>query len=1157
MKTLFQSDFTKSELTNWEVEQHVPDGYRDFSIKNRKIVFYDAGNRLLPNVPSLSDFIVKGAFDVDWDINGNKFSFQIHFDYDVKKRQGMMIDFTSNGEQITVILYSGAQEIAKSEKKAFVPEKVDFEFKKGEKTVVLTLNGDVFLSHSLKTLEKGGIALSRGVFLGELRMSEFEIQANQSFVTKKLWSDISIPFAPINGMDIPIVWTIDAINLGDDIFRVDVELSGGEKTRPDVPWFPYHGHYVEYLEAPYLRIESDRRTHDLAISDDTLILAQPTRHWFYTFHKEPEWPLMRTFYVRGLCEDSRFFTGYRSYGNRSVNLHQATNRPFETVYDVKTKTIIYSGKALSENALVIDVESPDNKKICEAIPKTIHEYEKALEFAKLNHFFTDTENCRFCLVLTSRLNLETNIAQIRYRIEDAFFSVIDPDAGWIDAEESVSNHSLQFMEKRKTDINLGRLPVGVYHLRYQLYVNGKLAEENYRVFEVNSESTSALDASRFPTLFSMHNEVKACDTDYFDPWKQDCVDVSHYISICNTIMPHFACEKRLWELLPIYKRKWFIFHRRRVMENCDIKENRDLVEKCDFIYYCGAEDVFFRPSSRNFFHKYMLEVLYDYAKKRDFRVAQIKKALEEEKPLDKETFDALVNECYYDFIEYFVEWRMKRAEKLKADIRAITPKAKFSSYGPVAIYATSYKTANTLPFNIALEHGKRTSDIYDGFFVFEDYPHYCKYSINRGPFLLADLKMRSPNMMIYPEMYNNTGAGNPCPDSAVARPFPSYGILTAAEKFSLNASVKRTLEYCYAAVWHNGHSFDYWRDYGFHTRVWERERYEAFLKTWSFIDKHSPKRPMKTNAFISNLKCCVNHKLYYDEYKDETHESAGDLINTAEECIAYAYEMSRNAGQNAGFVADFESLKTLKADDIDTLILPPLTHVNDEDVANIRRLHESGVALLAFEEAAGLEDLFGVREVESKSIYNISVNTTIADNPLMSLKNLTEYIEHRACVGKYKAAGAEILLNGEIPVLFTHQTKWGKTALFNIPPTVVRRQDQPNRVAMGRDSISKLVNESTKLVLKYLSDPVVVADAGKIIGFEDANGAFHVIIEEDAHPLPARTIQPLITFNLPELKPNRIHCDKEFIVVKNSGTATSIRLTLEPDEFTILTIGTA
>jgi len=133
-----------------------------------------------------------------------------------------------------------------------------------------------------------------------------------------------------------------------------------------------------------------------------------------------------------------------------------------------------------------------------------------------------------------------------------------------------------------------------------------------------------------------------------------------------------------------------------------------------------------------------------------------------------------------------------------------------------------------------------------------------------------------------------------------------------------------------------------------------------------------------------------------------------------------------------------------------------------------------------------------------------------------------------------------------------NETKWGKTALFNIPPTVVRRQDQFNRVSMGRDNISKLINESTKLILRYLSNPVIETSGGKIVAFEDTKGIKHIIVAEDAHPMPATAIRPIITLNIPDLNAEKITSKHDPVIISQEKDKIQLGLNLEPDEFTII-----
>ncbi len=99
-----------------------------------------------------------------------------------------------------------------------------------------------------------------------------------------------------------------------------------------------------------------------------------------------------------------------------------------------------------------------------------------------------------------------------------------------------------------------------------------------------------------------------------------------------------------------------------------------------------------------------------------------------------------------------------------------------------------------------------------------------------------------------------------------------------------------------------------------------------------------------------------------------------------------------------------------------------------------------------------------------------------------------------------------------------------------------------------------MVNEATRLVLRHLSAPSVETSAGKIIAFEDEAGGRHIIVAEDAHPFPARAIQPVITINLPDVEVNSIRCEKKSMIISRDEHGIRLSLPLDPDEFAIISL---
>ncbi len=1158
-KVIFVDDFTEQRSYCWIKEQHTPDGYRDFVATEGTLKMLDAGNRLLPVVPILRDFEIKGVLDADWHVNDNQFSLYIHFDYDVHKRKGTVIGFRSDGKALIVSLGNDHRLITVEKLNHLILERiiskkfVVFQVTMHNSELALFLDAEKCFSYNVNRTP-GLLALERGVFFGELRMKSFEITSPDELEERPIWDKLVIPFAPINGMDNPIIWTVSAKQIG-KIVQLDIELSGGVKERPLPDWISESAgdSYIEELQKPYLRLESPPQSIGLVLTSKTILLCHRPCKLFYPLKGgEPEWPLRRRFFLNVFdYHNALLFCGYESYRNTSVNKHLA-GMASETVYDCKSKKIVYYGEALESGTVAVRLKSPADKQICRAIPRSTHEYEKALYFAQENHYFHESEECTFYFEVFSRLGSAKGELRLEYCLQNAFFQSMKSvnEVIWLDRSDTVAADIEKIYSSK---ISFGNLKPGVYHLAFRLFQGVIPLKEQTRAFEIYSSEQSGPEASKLPKLFCMVTENMGQDTDYFDPYKQECVDAAHYLSIAVSVMPHCVRTKRLWELYRLYKREWFLWLTNRTTRDCRLELNHDLVKNCDYLLSPNTlqQVSLYRLSSRVFYRGIILEVLLEFVQEKRLDPAGVQVAISNNAVLDIDSFNQLVVKHFYSWIKFFCAGFIEMMKVKKNNIRQINSKAKFSDYGPVAIYAASYKTAHATTYVGGLWHSKVIMDIFDGFFVFEDYPHAARYNINRGPFLMASMKRVFPKWIFYPEMYGISG--NLCLDAAISCAWPSIGDRPESE-LTLEFTVKRVMEYVYATVWHDGKEFKYWQDYGFQTRAWERKRYEALLKAWGFIDRVKALEPLKANAFICNETCCINHEVFYDEYAGEDW---GDIFNTAEEAVAYAYEMSRNAGQNAGFIADFDSLESLAADTIDTLVLPPLTKVAPKDLDNIRRLHKQGVALLGFENVNGLEDLFGVKTGKIKQLNNIEVNHNLPENPLLELSGLREYTEHRACKGKYLGAGADILLEGEIPVLFSHKTPWGKTALFNIPPSAVRRQDQSHRICYGRDNISPLINKSVQLVLRHLSRPTVETDAGKLIAFKDIMGDIHIIVEEDAHPCPATTIKPLLTVNIPGLQTRKICCDREFAIVSTTQDAVKLRLKLARDEIAILTIKSA
>ena len=346
---------------------------------------------------------------------------------------------------------------------------VHFELRLEDRKLGLTLNSREHFTATVGASCRGLLALTRGAFLGELRLCSLEIDSDDAIPQEAVWSGLRIPFAPINGMDIPIVWTVNATRVG-DAARVEVELSGGEKDaagRPLVP--PTTATTSRCWTAPICGSSPRAKPCELRLTDEALVLAIPRYQYFYSSiaHQDPPWPFRRTFYLRELEQASLLFAGYKAYGNRAVSKHLEATSPCETVYDAGKGALIHAGQALPPQSVTIELRSSADKQLCRDIPPTTCGYDRALASARANHYFVAGEDCVFQFELLSRIGAAREQLTIEYRVENAFF---EPLTDYLQPAPGAQAETLApgLERLRSAPLALGPKPPGVYHLRYRL-----------------------------------------------------------------------------------------------------------------------------------------------------------------------------------------------------------------------------------------------------------------------------------------------------------------------------------------------------------------------------------------------------------------------------------------------------------------------------------------------------------------------------------------------------------------------------------------------------------------------------------------------------------------------------------------------------------------
>ena len=291
----------------------------------------------------------------------------------------------------------------------------------------------------------------------------------------------------------------------------------------------------------------------------------------------------------------------------------------------------------------------------------------------------------------------------------------------------------------------------------------------------------------------------------------------------------------------------------------------------------------------------------------------------------------------------------------------------------------------------------------------------------------------------------------------------------------------------------------------------------------------------------------------------------GDVNNAAGEAPAYAYLQSRLAGLAGGFFLDIADASRLDRRRADVLVLPPMRGATPEQVAAIRRLHKEGMALVCFDDATGLEDLFGIRRLPEGIAFR-SVQRAAKDTLLTGLETaaLTERIAHD---GKawYELDGATEVLSAHdgghrrvAPMLTLHRRAKGPgTVFFAAGATDVgRRRHQPNDMSIDGEVVSRLVQQSLRRCLLSVADPVaVVSPPGTVLAFRRPDDSLHVVVMESSWPFSSGLPQEVdLLLRGPGAETATLECGHPFREGPRRAGERRLTMILEPDEVVCLSV---
>ena len=867
---------------------------------------------------------------------------------------------------------------------------------------------------------------------------------------------------------------------------------------------------------------------------------------------DQRWPARRSYVFGHFPETFTLAAGFEHYMNHPNRFNGGG--PFEQVrsYD---GTLVFEGESVRKGRVAFQAKSPEDKRIVSKIPKTVVDYDKALRHARRQHYFYESEPVEFTLAAVYRAaDYEADEIDFTPRLETVYRE--PTDAKPVETKRELRSLAEGLVALEKT-YRLERNPgVGVWHLETALR-GGAVERDERTVFEVLPDDPNGPCpplASGLPVFMSVPNEIKYREEGAFDPWS-DRGGAAHYYAI-DDYYPVVGAAKRVWELLPIYRRQWWAQTESRNSGNVDPYDERnvDLIRHADYVYLRNQRE---NPAARYDFtqpgsyRNAQLRLLKEFAdaKKPAFKLLTpdtLARHVKENKPLSDAEFTDLFDTCWEEWID-FARPKSDALEQPFVDyLLSVNPKIGRASYGPMAVYTAAYKSAYWLrDTSMPVERDPRLK-ANGSFWMFEEYHYSCDYPIYRGSYFVQTYSFLHPEgRRIFPEIYY-AGWGGRCNDGAVfqAHPLANGGLAKTHQR-------KIAYHYAYGSAFFRNGVYGYWRDRGFHARNPEPDTMDEFLHAWGKIVRNEPARSAKAPFVMLDVAELRRHGDYLETESnfainigDQHYNGPGDVCNLADEALAYTYETILADGRVTPVVSDLAELDRITPEMAEFVVLPPiLPGCHKEKLAAIRRAWERGIGLLCFERCAGLEDVFGVKPGAERTLGAVG----------------DEHFTHKMAKCRYEADVADVSLWGaksqqdpfDVPVVF-RRAEGGRRAVFvNVPPSVVRRHTFRGRYTRGQPAISVTMKKAMADAFAFLSPaPQVKAEHGNALAAYTADGSLVVVVCEESpiyrdtnrYPLPFR-----LTVKAPGVGSREVTSDTPFTVASKSADRIVLRVATEKD----------
>ncbi len=1143
MVEIFQTDFRVSQQSvpgGWLVEYNSDLRISALECTPDSFGLLSPGNKYIAVSPDLYDAELLLNFSCNYAM-ARQFELLISFRYDLNTRRGEALLLCNKpGTQEVRVEYGTIADnrFTPLQKQSCTADEEAFSRPMPLRMLLEKQNLTVtFLDHDWNFQcrsdgRPGKFALSRGHFFDVLKITAFALHAPDLPACRDVHEFIVT--LPGEATLYPVRVKVSLRDFG-DCCEAQLQWEGGV---PETPAGEgnYHAMRADQLTRPFFKVIEPHGQEKYTLYDGqmTLVVEELAPVEFYqVLHKRPEWPLKRRFFFRKPAGKFSLAVGADEY--RHTTAKTKAMKPAETIFNTDG-SIEYTGSGISDGQINIRFFSQPEKEIAARLPKQDPRFQQAIDFTRNNHYFLEGEKIQFRCEINCSLALPEDFT---ISLENAFLETLRPLPFELKKEiRRIGPIQMQVAVCHCDELR-GLAP-GVYHLRCRSCDDSVMTVENYCALEVMNRASDALPPpllSGLPFLYCSRTETRGLTTDAFDPWYHSDVDEGHYMAAAN-FLPKCARDNQIAPTVHAYQREWFLWLGSRCADKPRIADNQDLLAQADYANIGDEMGVF----SLLWLYQYsedFLELVLEFLRQTGdarFPLREIEETRQKGEFLDRESFEILARDYWPQWLDFANAKTYRKRQKFLQDIRRLNPKIRLANYGPAHIYAAHYKGQEFVRYllNDHLTPGEQ------GFWQYEDYPMACRYGIERGTYFLTAALMALPGHRIYPEIYTLGIQG--CPDGAVFYAHPPFGRRTANPPLRIR---RRIFDYAFASAhFQAGKGFAFWRKYGFQACGFDRERYETLLKAWRVVRDYPPLKPLRSNAYVfSEAAWQANRST---TVISSFHDGGiVDVRKTAAESVPYAYEMARRQSLLAGFQTDMEALPELSENHCDLLVLPPLTGASQASLAAIRRLHQNGVNLLAFEDVQGLEDLFGVKDT-GKKIFVQQLRGTSGFLPGES-----EFCDEPLCCGQYENAGAEVLLDAEIPVLLRHRNASANAVFCNVPPTLVRDDQLHHRLGYGCESISGLMNNAIGLIISQLSTPAICCTAGRLVAFQAENQACVIIA---ANPDEENEINPVLTIQKNSPRQKMFSCDQPYRILQESDTQLCMRVRLAREDSAVIVL---